>query len=69
MEKEAPDPFLISHGDLHLLPVLHDRMECAAAVRAAVESLSPRGIVVEVPSSLERPWRQAVARLCPPARL
>jgi hypothetical protein len=57
------DPFLLSHEDLHVLPVLHDRLECAAAVRAAVAAVSPRAIVVELPSSLERPWLQAVGRL------
>lgn len=57
------DAFWLSHEDLHVLPVLHDRMECAAAVREAVAVLAPRAIVVEIPSSLERTWLQAVARL------
>jgi hypothetical protein len=60
---EVPDPFSLSHDDLHVLPVLHDRLECAAAVREAVDSLAPKALVVEIPSSLERAWRQAVARL------
>ena len=60
---EVSDTFWLSHEDLHVLPVLHDTMECAAAVREAVAALAPRGIVVEIPSSLERVWRQAVARL------
>ena len=58
-----PDPFLLSHDDTHILPVLHDRLECAATVREAVETLAPRAVVVEVPSSLERLWLQAVGRL------
>ena len=58
-----PDPFWLSHDDLHVLPVLHDRLECAAAVREAVHSLAPKALVVEIPSSLERAWRQAVGRL------
>jgi hypothetical protein len=48
---------------VHVLPVLHDKMECAAAVREAVAGLAPRAVVVEIPSSLERLWLQAVGRL------
>jgi hypothetical protein len=60
---EVPAPFLLSHEDIYVLPVLHDRLECAATVREAVEALAPRGLVVEIPSSLERLWLQAVGRL------
>jgi hypothetical protein len=59
----VPSPFTLVQGPVHVLPVLHDRLECAAAVRDAVEALSPSAVVVEIPSSLERSWLTAVARL------
>jgi len=55
----------LSHtvGGVHVLPVLHERLEYAALVRGVVERLRPAAIAVEIPSSLERVWLRAVRRL------
>ena len=48
---------------VHLLPVLHERLEFADCARRAFEVLEPDAVVVEIPSSLERAWLRAVDRL------
>ncbi len=48
---------------MHLLPVLHERLEYADCVREAVERLEPDAVVVETPSTLEEPWLRAIDRL------
>ena len=48
---------------MHLLPVLHERLEYADCVREAVERLEPDAVVVETPSTLEGPWLRAIDRL------
>lgn len=48
---------------VHLLPVLHDRLEVAAAVRAALAELDPAGVAVELPTTLAEAAERAVARL------
>jgi hypothetical protein len=48
---------------VHVLPVLHERLEYADLVRVAVDQIQPQAIAVEIPSSLGRAWLQAVDRL------
>ena len=48
---------------VHVLPVLHDRLEFADCVRSTASELKPDAVVVEIPSSLEQTWLQAVDRL------
>jgi hypothetical protein len=55
--------FLIVRDGVHILPVLHERLEFADLVRWAFERLRPEAVAVEIPSSLERVWRRAVDRL------
>jgi hypothetical protein len=46
-----------------VLPVLHDALELADVVRRTILDLAPDAVAVEIPSSLERSWLAAVARL------
>jgi len=48
---------------VHVLPVLHDRLEYADYTRLALAALEPDAVAVEVPSSLEAAWLRAVGRL------
>lgn len=48
---------------VHILPVLHERLEYADCVRQAVQRLKPDAVVVETPSTLEELWVRAVDRL------
>ncbi|ABB30272.1 hypothetical protein GeomeDRAFT_2408 [Geobacter metallireducens RCH3] len=50
-------------GPVHALPVLHYRMEFAWLVREAVHRVKPDCIALELPPTLEAPFRRAVARL------
>ena len=50
-------------GGVFVVPVLHERLESAMAVRRALESVSPDAIAVEVPSSLTRTFTTAIDRL------
>jgi hypothetical protein len=50
-------------GGVFVVPVLHERLESAVAVRSALASLSPDAVAVEVPSSLARVFTRAVDRL------
>ena len=55
--------FAVVEDGIHLLPVVHDRLEAAEAVRAAFGELDPEAVAVEIPSSLGRDWRRGVERL------
>ena len=48
---------------VHILPVLHERLEYADLVRLTAADLQPDAIAVEIPSSLEREWLRAIDRL------
>lgn len=55
--------FTLQQGRIHILPVLHERLEFADAVRLALEQIRPQIVAVELPSSLEAHVLKAVARL------
>lgn len=62
----SPDPAWSQDVDgrrIRILPVLHERIEFAEVVRLAWEHEPPDSVVVEIPSSLEKLWLQAVRRL------
>ncbi|MEM7479987.1 MAG: hypothetical protein AAF481_02340 [Acidobacteriota bacterium] len=48
---------------LYLLPVLHDRLDSAAVVRATLEALDPAAVAVELPTTLAEGAERAVRRL------
>ncbi len=48
---------------VHVLPVLHERLEAADLVRRALDVLRPDAVAVEIPSSLEGVWLRAIDRL------
>jgi len=48
---------------VRVLPVVHDRLDLAAVVRAVLERLEPRAVAVELPPTLESFALQAVRRL------
>jgi hypothetical protein len=50
-------------GPVHALPVLHYRMEFAHLARQAVQHLRPDCIAIELPSTLEERFLQALRRL------
>ena len=50
-------------GGVFAVPVLHERIESAEAVRAAFAALAPAAVAVEVPSSLSAVWTRAIDRL------
>jgi hypothetical protein len=53
----------IEQGRLLLLPVVHYRMEFACLVRQVILERRPTAVAVELPQTLEEPFRKAVARL------
>ncbi|MGI5863124.1 MAG: hypothetical protein ACOX6T_13825 [Myxococcales bacterium] len=55
--------YTLTAGNVHVLPVLHEQLECAQLVVEAVQRLSPKAIAVELPRSLEAPILKAVRRL------
>jgi hypothetical protein len=55
--------FSIQEGSIHILPLLHERVEFADMVRLALEELKPDALAVELPASLEEPILRAVGRL------
>jgi hypothetical protein len=55
--------FPIVREGIHILPVLHERIEFADLVRRAMVELRPDAVAVEIPSSLESHWTKAVDRL------
>ncbi len=48
---------------VHVLPVLHERLEFADLVRRTFTRLEPDAVALEIPSSLGRIWLRAVDRL------
>jgi len=48
---------------IRLLPIVHDRVESAAIVRAVLERLEPPAIAVELPRSIQAVAEQAIERL------
>jgi len=50
-------------GPVHALPVLHYRMEFAQLVRLAFRQVRPEAVAIELPATLEAPFRRALARL------
>ncbi len=48
---------------IRLLPVLHERVDMAALVRAVLEALDPALVAVELPTTLAEAAERAVARL------
>lgn len=61
----APDNAITSlvRGHLHYFPVAPGRMEFAIEVRRAILTTQPQVIAVELPATLEAPYRQAITRL------
>lgn len=57
------DPQPLTRGNLRFLPVLPGRMEFAAAIRHALLREQPKIVAVELPLSLQRPYKAAVSRL------
>ncbi len=55
--------YTLKAGNIHVLPVLHEQLECAQLVVEAVQRLRPKAIAVELPRSLEAPIVKAVRRL------
>ncbi len=55
--------FALRDEGLYILPVLHERLEFAEAVRLALEEIRPKAVAVELPASLEEYVLRAVARL------
>jgi hypothetical protein len=55
--------FTIREGPIHILPVLHERVEFADAARMALEALRPDVVAVELPWSLTAHVSRAVERL------
>ncbi len=50
-------------GDIHLLPVLHERVDLAAVTRLVLARLDPAAVAVELPTTLRDAVERAVARL------
>jgi hypothetical protein len=63
MNGESRDAFVDLGGGIFVVPVLHERLESAVAVRRALSELSPDAVAVEVPSTLARAFSRAIDRL------
>ena len=50
-------------GPVHALPVLHYRLEFAHLVRLAFRQVRPDAVAIELPPTLEEPFRRALQRL------
>ncbi len=59
----AVDRGLIQRGPLTYLPVVPGRIEFASYIRRQLLELRPAIVAVELPTSLEKPYRQALDRL------
>lgn len=55
--------FALKEGNVHIIPVFHERVEFADAVRLALEELDPKAVAVELPVNIESQVLKAVARL------
>ena len=56
-------PWIEQSGNIHALPVCHNRVEFADLVRAAFEVVCPDAVAVELPGSLEPYVLRAIRRL------
>ena len=64
MPRPRPEElFPIVEEGVHILPVVHERLEFADYARNALAALQPNAVAVEIPSSLGRTWLRAVDRL------
>jgi hypothetical protein len=63
MHAGSDDLALEVRDGVFVVPVLHERLESADAVRRALQALSPDAVAIEVPSSLSRVFTRAVLRL------
>jgi hypothetical protein len=50
-------------ANVHALPILHYRLEFAHLVRQAVRMVRPDCIAIELPATLEKPFRRGIERL------
>lgn len=57
------EPHLLVAGNVHILPVCHNRLEFAQLVVEAIRRLEPDAIAVEIPAALETAFVAAVDRL------
>jgi len=55
--------FTLREGPIHILPILHERLEFAEAARGVLENLRPKAVAVELPASLQAQGIRAVKRL------
>ncbi len=63
MSGGSEDGVLDLGGGIFVVPVLHERLESAVAVRRALARVAPDAVAVEVPSTLSLVWSRAVDRL------
>jgi len=56
-------PFALGEAPLRIVPVCHDRMEFAVAVRQAIRHFRPQAVAVELPPALGEVFQRAVDRL------
>ena len=63
MSADGNDLAMELGGGVFVVPVLHERLESADAVRRALARLKPDAVAIEVPSSLARVFLRAVDRL------
>lgn len=56
------EPFALSHGNVHIVPVCHERVEFARYVREAVRQFAPLTVAVELPPEVGQLFEQAVDR-------
>ncbi len=55
--------FHLKHERVHIAPILHYKMECAAYVRQLFEELQPDCVAVELPETMELQFLHAASRL------
>jgi hypothetical protein len=60
---EEDGPFALGEAPLRIVPVCHDRMEFAVAVRQAIRYFRPQAVAVELPPALGEAFLRAVDRL------
>jgi hypothetical protein len=63
MEDDRDSGLVTLAAGVVAVPVLHERLESAGAVRKALEATLPDVVAVEVPASLSGPWIRAIDRL------
>ena len=57
------EPFYVSKGNIHAVPILHYKMEMAAEVRHAFKALKPDCVAVELPETMQLQCYHAASRL------